>query len=95
MRLATLSNGTPDGALVVVSRDAQRFLPSNGTLQQAVERYRQRQGSAPQSLQQLLAAGMLKSLPRDPFGGAYVIDANGHPQAIEPGTPAGREAVAK
>ncbi|KFL45679.1 fumarylacetoacetate hydrolase family protein [Sphingobium sp. SA2] len=39
MRLATLSNGTPDGALVVVSRDAQRFLPSNGTLQQAVERW--------------------------------------------------------
>lgn len=64
-------------------------------LQQAVERYRQRQGSAPQSLQQLLAAGMLRALPRDPFGGAYVIDANGHPQAIEPGTPAGREAVAK
>ena len=39
MRLATLSNGTPDGELVVVSRDAQRCLPAGGTLQQAIERW--------------------------------------------------------
>lgn len=37
MRLATLSNGTPDGALFVVSHDAQRCLPGGGTLQQAIE----------------------------------------------------------
>ncbi|MET0366315.1 MAG: fumarylacetoacetate hydrolase family protein [Sphingobium sp.] len=42
MRLATLADGTPDGALVVVSRDAVRCLPATGiadTLQQAVERW--------------------------------------------------------
>ena len=39
MRLATLSNGSPDGALVVVSRDARRCLPANGTLQGAVEQW--------------------------------------------------------
>ena len=42
MRLATLSNGTPDGELVVVSRDAQRCLPASNvadTLQQAIERW--------------------------------------------------------
>lgn len=39
MRLATLSNGMPDGELVVVSRDAQRCLPAGGTLQQAIERW--------------------------------------------------------
>lgn len=39
MRLATLSNGTPDGELVVVSRDAQRCLPAGSTLQQAIERW--------------------------------------------------------
>lgn len=42
MRLATLDNGTADGALVVVSRDAKRCLPSASvadTLQQAVERW--------------------------------------------------------
>lgn len=39
MRLATLANGTPDGELVVVSRDAQRCLPAGSTLQQAIERW--------------------------------------------------------
>jgi fumarylacetoacetate (FAA) hydrolase len=37
MRLATLADGSPDGALFVVSRDAQRCLPAGGTLQQAIE----------------------------------------------------------
>ncbi|NWK95135.1 fumarylacetoacetate hydrolase [Sphingobium lactosutens] len=42
MRLATLDNGTPDGQLIVVSRDAARALPATGiadTLQQAIERW--------------------------------------------------------
>lgn len=37
MRLATLDNGTPDGALIIVSRDARRCLHAGGTLQQAIE----------------------------------------------------------
>jgi fumarylacetoacetate (FAA) hydrolase len=42
MRLATLNNGTPDGALVVISRDGTRCLPAApiaDTLQQAIERW--------------------------------------------------------
>lgn len=39
MRLATLDNGTPDGALGVVSREAQRFLYAGGTLQQTIEHW--------------------------------------------------------
>ena len=42
MRLATLDNGAPDGALVVVSRDATRCLPGApvaDTLQQAIARW--------------------------------------------------------
>lgn len=42
MRLATLDNGAPDGALIIVSRDGQRCLPASGIadmLQQAVERW--------------------------------------------------------
>jgi fumarylacetoacetate (FAA) hydrolase len=42
MRLATLNNGTPDGALVVISRDGLRCLPGTpiaDTLQQAIERW--------------------------------------------------------
>lgn len=37
MRLATLDTGTPDGALIIVSRDARRCLHAGGTLQQAIE----------------------------------------------------------
>lgn len=37
MRLATIDNGTPDGALIVVSGDARRCLHADGTLQQAIE----------------------------------------------------------
>lgn len=38
MKLATLENGTPDGALVVVSHDGSRFLPAAiPTLQAAIE----------------------------------------------------------
>jgi fumarylacetoacetate (FAA) hydrolase len=40
MRLATIDNGTPDGALILVSRDAKRCLPASGTLQQAIETWR-------------------------------------------------------
>ncbi|HUD94688.1 fumarylacetoacetate hydrolase family protein [Sphingobium sp.] len=42
MRLATLSHGTPDGALILASRDAQRCLAATGiadTLQQAIEHW--------------------------------------------------------
>lgn len=64
MRLATLSNGTPDGELVVVSRDAQRCLPGGGTLQQAIERWqiaeRQLRG-----LEKLLAQGGGEPLDHD------------------------------
>ncbi len=41
MRLATLDNGTPDGTLVVVSRDAERCLRAERTMQQAIEDWRQ------------------------------------------------------
>ncbi|MFY9350046.1 fumarylacetoacetate hydrolase family protein [Sphingobium sp.] len=39
MRLATIDNCTPDGALILVSPDAERCLYAGGTLQQAIERW--------------------------------------------------------
>lgn len=42
MRLATLANGTPDGALIIISPDAERYLPASPiaqTLQQAIEQW--------------------------------------------------------
>lgn len=44
MRLATLADGTPDGCLVVISRDARRCMAAAGiadTLQQAIEQWQQ------------------------------------------------------
>ncbi|WP_062734435.1 fumarylacetoacetate hydrolase family protein [Sphingobium abikonense] len=41
MRLATLDNGTPDGTLVVLSRDAERCLRAERTMQQAMEDWQQ------------------------------------------------------
>ena len=43
----------------------------------AVERYRADHGGAPHSLHALQAAGYLRGLPREPHGGAYVIDRDG------------------
>jgi fumarylacetoacetate (FAA) hydrolase len=43
MKLATLNNGAPDGALIVVSQDGARYLPAGDiapTLQVALERWR-------------------------------------------------------
>jgi fumarylacetoacetate (FAA) hydrolase len=39
MRLATIDDGTADGALILVSRDAERCLSATGTLQQAMENW--------------------------------------------------------
>jgi hypothetical protein len=43
----------------------------------AVQRYRSEHGAPPRSLQMLVAAGYLRGVPREPHGGAYVIDGDG------------------
>jgi hypothetical protein len=43
-------------------------------LNQAVSSYRTRFGEVPQSTSQLVERGLLADVPRDPFGGVYVID---------------------
>jgi hypothetical protein len=49
-------------------------------LERARDRYRQRFGASPKQVAQLVAGGIIDSLPVDPFGAAYVIDAAGRPQ---------------
>ncbi len=52
MKLATLENGTPDGALVVVSHDGSRYLPAAiPTLQAAIDSW----GNAETALRALVA----------------------------------------
>ncbi|MES2770597.1 MAG: hypothetical protein V4623_01210 [Pseudomonadota bacterium] len=51
-------------------------------LEQAMARYRQATGKAPTQLNDLLRHGELKSLPLDPFGALYWIDAKGRPALL-------------
>jgi tetratricopeptide (TPR) repeat protein len=52
---------------VVVERDLRQ-------LEEAVRQYRRRYGRAPQSLGDLVARGILRALPDEPFGGQYEWD---------------------
>lgn len=52
---------------VIVERDIR-------DLQERVRRYRARYGKAPRTLEELVARGVVESLPEEPFGGRYEID---------------------
>jgi len=51
----------------VVERDLQ-------LLERAISRYRERYTRAPERLEDLVTSGLLRSLPREPFGGRYLYD---------------------
>jgi hypothetical protein len=55
---------------VTVERDLQ-------SLERAVETYREKAGAVPESLPDLVRAGILKGIPQEPNGGRYVIDRGG------------------
>src|SRR5437899_12370659 len=46
-------------------------------LEKLVAAYRQRTGHAPASFEDLIAAGMLRTVPRDPLGRPYRLGADG------------------
>lgn len=56
---------------VTVERDLQ-------VLERAVETYREKAGAVPESLPDLVRAGILKGIPQEPNGGRYVIDRGGN-----------------
>lgn len=69
MKLATIANGTPDGALVVVSADGSRHLPATGiaaTLRAAIESWATAE-PALRALADRLAAGDGDSTDSAPF----------------------------
>jgi tetratricopeptide (TPR) repeat protein len=65
-----------------------------GRLDEAIAEYRRRHGTAPASIQALRAAGLVGQVPRDPWGGDFVIGADGrvrssvHEFRFAPPTPA-------
>ncbi len=52
---------------VLVERDLQ-------LLEEAISRYRERSKRAPERLEDLVGPGLLRALPREPFGGRYLYD---------------------
>lgn len=53
-----------------------------GKLQEAERIYRERYGHRLERLEQLIGAGLLSSLPVDPFGFGYQLDADGRPMLL-------------
>ncbi|MGH9426669.1 MAG: hypothetical protein ACRD2L_10275, partial [Terriglobia bacterium] len=58
---------------VIVERDLQ-------LLEEAISRYRKRHMRPPDRLEDLVGPGLLRELPRDPFGGIYMY--NSQTQAV-------------
>jgi tetratricopeptide (TPR) repeat protein len=65
---------------------ALRTLDDLDLLKPIVESYRKRTGRSPNSVQDLVNAGLLLSVPQDPGGYPYILDANGDP-AVDPQSP--------
>jgi hypothetical protein len=55
---------------VTVERDLQ-------VLERAVERYREKSGTVPEDLSDLVREGILPSIPEEPTGGRYLLEAGG------------------
>ena len=49
------------------------------TLQQASAEFQRRHGRVPRNLEELVAGGLMKQIPADPFGQGFALDAQGIP----------------
>jgi tetratricopeptide (TPR) repeat protein len=65
-----------DGARAIARRQIRTLIVRADTqdLDAAIAVYRERHGRPPRSLEDLVSAGIVRSLPRDPDGQAYVYD---------------------
>jgi len=71
-----LYNQTDNKALKALIERNLAFLIAKedmGILQTAVQNYRKSQGRYPTNLLELLRKGYIKNLPKDPWGGSYVL----------------------
>lgn len=65
---------------------ALRAVDDLDLLKNVVEAYKKRTGRPPATVQDLVNAGLLLSVPQDPGGFPYVLDSNGEP-AVNPESP--------
>lgn len=84
--LASTTDASSRNAILARLKEAQLEVDLRA-LEQAVELYRQRYGRAPQQLAELVSAGIVAHIGRDPFGGEFLID----PQTSEVGSTSGKK----
>jgi hypothetical protein len=46
-------------------------------LEEALDRYRKQYGGSPKRLERLIEAGIIREIPKDPYGGVFYIDKDG------------------
>jgi len=59
-------------------------LRSLAALQDAAKKFTAKEGRSPRVLKELVDAGLLTSIPEDPFGQGYSLDSNGIPTITKP-----------
>lgn len=68
----------PSARAMLLERIKEALLMEQmNSLSVAVERYRTSKGSIPQSLSELVAAGLVDRIPEDPFGGTFSVGEDG------------------
>jgi hypothetical protein len=75
--------GAPQGGFRTYLGLRAERLESLALLRSATDRYRSTYGHPPQQLRDLITAGLISELPRDPLGPGFILNAKGEPTYIE------------
>lgn len=75
--LSTMEQGAKDAKIRKIYRTRREALLAIELISQAVAQYRSRWHQLPPNLAALVSAGLLKGIPKDPYGGTFYLDARG------------------
>jgi len=75
--LDSMISGAKDPAVKQTYELRKQALLAVSVLENALVRYRSEIGQNPQSLQDLVRAGIIQNLPQDPYGGEFYLDDHG------------------
>lgn len=78
-QVESMANSAPPGAFRKYLHVRAARLQELSRLQKLTDRYTMRYGTKLAQLEDLVAAGMIESIPRDPLGFGYDLDADGKP----------------
>jgi hypothetical protein len=75
--LETMEKGARDPKVKGIYQTRRKALQAVKMLTGALDRYRQISGRQPASIRDLVTAGIIKSIPQDPYGGEFYLDDKG------------------